>query len=294
MATETTLVNFIEGAAASTPSANRVVTYAKADGLMYSKDDAGVETLMSAGAAATRASLGLDTTDSPQFAGINVGHASDTTLARASAGNLTVEGNALYRAGGTDVPVADGGTGASTATAGFNALSPVTTRGDLIIRDATNNVRLPIGSSGKILTSDGTDPSWQTPASSGVTVSENRLTGDVSITADTYADGPSLSLLAGTYLLDGHVTVYGTTAGWVTVKLMNGATAIDSCDGYVDTATAGLTFPVGGYVVLGGTTTVKIQATVHLSAAGTIKATPQFNTTGLSNTASYLRATKIA
>lgn len=50
MATETTLVNFIEGAAASTPSANRVVTYAKSDGLMYSKDDAGAEKLMSAGA----------------------------------------------------------------------------------------------------------------------------------------------------------------------------------------------------------------------------------------------------
>jgi len=46
---------------------------------------------------------------------IELGHASDTTIARASAGNLTVEGNALYRAGGTDVPVADGGTGSSTA-----------------------------------------------------------------------------------------------------------------------------------------------------------------------------------
>lgn len=44
---------------------------------------------------------------------IEVGHASDTTLARSSAGNLSVEGNLLYRAGGTDVPLADGGTGAS-------------------------------------------------------------------------------------------------------------------------------------------------------------------------------------
>lgn len=68
------------------------------------------------GEAATRASLSLDTTDSPQFAGVNVGHATDTTIARASAGNLTVEGNALYRAGGTDVPVTDGGTGASSAS----------------------------------------------------------------------------------------------------------------------------------------------------------------------------------
>jgi len=49
MATETTLITYIEGAAASTPAATRVVTYSKADGLMYSKDDAGVETLMSGG-----------------------------------------------------------------------------------------------------------------------------------------------------------------------------------------------------------------------------------------------------
>jgi len=52
----------------------------------------------------------------PQFTSIELGHATDTTIARASAGNLTVEGNALYRAGGTDVAVADGGTGASDAS----------------------------------------------------------------------------------------------------------------------------------------------------------------------------------
>jgi hypothetical protein len=67
---------------------------------------------------------------------------------------------ARYKPGGTDVAIADGGTGASSATAGFNALSPVTTRGDLITRDATNNIRLGIGAAGTVLKSDGTDPSW--------------------------------------------------------------------------------------------------------------------------------------
>jgi len=46
---------------------------------------------------------------------IELGNASDTTLTRSSAGNVAIEGNLIYRAGGTDVPVADGGTGASTA-----------------------------------------------------------------------------------------------------------------------------------------------------------------------------------
>lgn len=68
-------------------------------------------------AAAGATNLGLGTGDSPQFTGLNVGHATDTTVTRASAGDIAVEGNAVYRAGGTDVPVADGGTGASTAAA---------------------------------------------------------------------------------------------------------------------------------------------------------------------------------
>tara|TARA_R100001082_G_scaffold97503_1_gene65394 strand:- start:370 stop:2253 length:1884 start_codon:yes stop_codon:yes gene_type:complete len=68
--------------------------------------------------AAAQTTLGLGTGDSPQFTGVNVGHATDTTVTRASAGDLNVEGNIVYRAGGTDVPVADGGTGASSLTDG--------------------------------------------------------------------------------------------------------------------------------------------------------------------------------
>jgi len=59
----------------------------------------------------------LDPLAAPQLQGLNLGHASDTTLIRVSAGNLSVAGNILYRAGGTDIPVADGGTGASSAAA---------------------------------------------------------------------------------------------------------------------------------------------------------------------------------
>ena len=66
--------------------------------------------------------VGFGTSDSPQFTGIELGAASDTTVTRASAGNMNIEGNLVYRAGGTDVPLADGGTGASTAAAAATAL----------------------------------------------------------------------------------------------------------------------------------------------------------------------------
>lgn len=49
MADTAVKIPFQEAAAPSTPAATKVVIYAKSDGLMYSKDDAGTETLMSSG-----------------------------------------------------------------------------------------------------------------------------------------------------------------------------------------------------------------------------------------------------
>ncbi|WP_413942646.1 tail fiber domain-containing protein [Bdellovibrio sp. HCB-162] len=49
------------------------------------------------------------------------------------------------------VPINKGGTGQTTAQAAFNALSPLTTKGDLVTRDATNNIRLPVGADFKYL-----------------------------------------------------------------------------------------------------------------------------------------------
>lgn len=39
-------------------------------------------------------------------------------------------------------------------------VNPMTTRGDIIYRNATTAARLAVGSSGKVLQSDGTDPAW--------------------------------------------------------------------------------------------------------------------------------------
>ena len=72
------------------------------------------------GSASTAASaLGVGTEDSPQFTAIELGHASDTTLARSSAGVVTIEGSEIRT--GT-VPVAKGGTGSTSASAAASAL----------------------------------------------------------------------------------------------------------------------------------------------------------------------------
>ena len=60
--------------------------------------------------------LQSDTAGNLQACGtLDLGGTSDATLARASAGDINVEGNRVFRVGGADVPLADGGTGASLA-----------------------------------------------------------------------------------------------------------------------------------------------------------------------------------
>jgi trimeric autotransporter adhesin len=69
------------------------------------------------------------------------------------------------------VAIANGGTGQTTASAAFNALSPITTTGDLILGNGTNSAtRLAIGTNGYILTSNGTTASWAAAPATGLTV----------------------------------------------------------------------------------------------------------------------------
>lgn len=55
--------------------------------------------------------------------------------------------------GGT-LPISKGGTGQITAATGFDALSPTTTKGDLVVRTAFSNTRLGVGTDGYVLTAD--------------------------------------------------------------------------------------------------------------------------------------------
>ena len=62
----------------------------------------------------------------------------------------------------TTVPIANGGTGQTTATAAFDALAPTTTQGDVIYYNGTDNVRLGIGTAGQalVVNSGATAPEW--------------------------------------------------------------------------------------------------------------------------------------
>jgi len=105
---------------------------------------------------------------------------------------ITTTGTLAITYSGTALPIANGGTGQTTASAAFNALSPVTSTGDLIIGNGTNSAtRLAIGTNGYVLTSNGTTASWsaatggvsQIVAGTNVTISPVGGTGAVTINA---------------------------------------------------------------------------------------------------------------
>ncbi len=56
--------------------------------------------------------------------------------------------------------ISQGGTGQTTASSAFNALSPLTTEGDILYYHSSANTRLAKGANGQCLTSNGTDPVW--------------------------------------------------------------------------------------------------------------------------------------
>jgi hypothetical protein len=77
------------------------------------------------------------------------------------------------------VAIANGGTGQTTKLAAFDALSPASTKGDLIAFDGTDNVRLPVGADGLVLQADSTQTTglkWAAAGSSGATISNDTTT----------------------------------------------------------------------------------------------------------------------
>ena len=77
---------------------------------------------------------------------------------------ITSSGTLAVTLSGTALPLANGGTGQTTKAAAFDALSPMTTSGDIIYGGASGTgTRLAAGVSGQFLKSNGTSaPAWQT------------------------------------------------------------------------------------------------------------------------------------
>ncbi len=83
---------------------------------------------------------------------------------------ITGSGTLAVSYSGTALPIANGGTNSTTAIYGFANLSPLTTAGDIIYENATPlPARLPIGSTGQVLTVVSGLPAWTSAGSGTVT-----------------------------------------------------------------------------------------------------------------------------
>ena len=96
--------------------------------------------------------------------GIGSGTVSSVDVSGGTTGLTTVGGpitsTGTITIGGT-LAIGSGGTGQATASAAFNALSPITSIGDLIVGSNVNTAtRLPIGLNNYLLTSNGTTAVW--------------------------------------------------------------------------------------------------------------------------------------
>lgn len=75
----------------------------------------------------------------------------------------------IAESGGVTLPVAinNGGHGQITKTEGFDALAPTTTKGDIIVNNGTDNIRVEVGADTTVLTADSSELSGVKFAAAG-------------------------------------------------------------------------------------------------------------------------------
>jgi hypothetical protein len=161
------------------------------------------------------------------------------------------------------VTIAQGGTGQTTQASAFNALSPITSTGDLILGNGANSAtRLAIGLNGYVLTSNGTTASWAAGGGSGATI-----TNDTTTATNVYplfANATSGSL--GTAYTSNAKYLYKPSTGELTASAMVSSNGI-----HVNTNTVATSYTIatGNNGLSAGPVSVNSSITVTVSSGST-------------------------
>jgi hypothetical protein len=139
--------------------------------------------------------------------------------------NLNIGGNAANVTG--TVAIANGGTGQTTKTAAFDALSPMTASGDIIYGGTSGTgTRLAKGTDGQVLTLASGAPSWASPAgitdladigstpnANGATISGTTLNLEPANATNGGVVSTAAQTFAGAKTFNADLKVNGLTAG---------------------------------------------------------------------------------
>lgn len=118
------------------------------------------------------------------------------------------------------LPITNGGTGQITAGAAYNALTPMTTTGDIAYESGANTAaRLPIGTTGQILRVTAGVPAWGTDYTGTVSSVAQSFTGGlISVSGSPITTSGTLALsVAGT---SGGIPYFSSASTWTSSGLL--------------------------------------------------------------------------
>ena len=164
------------------------------------------------------------------------------------------------------LPISQGGTSASTAAGGFDALAPTLNPGDLIYRSATGNDRLGIGAANYVLMSNGSYAVWS--VNNG---SVNYVNVSGGLTGLSYDGGPITS--SGTITASGTLGLgYGGTSATTAITAFNTlAPTTSSGDLIYRTSTGNVRLEIGSSgQILTASNGVPVWVTSTTVGAGTV------------------------
>lgn len=141
------------------------------------------------------------------------------------------------------LPIANGGTGQTTQTAAMDALAPTTTKGDLIVRTSSTNVRQAVGTDGTFLKADSSETNGITWASTNGVLAIRSVT-----TTDTCTNADDTLILSGASFTETLFTAVGNSGK--VLRLVHNGTSITQV--YTINTTGGQTVAgqaSGGFVL---------------------------------------------
>lgn len=198
-----------------------------------------------------------------------VSHAQALTNKTISGSSNTITNVSLSTGVTGTLPIASGGTGQITQTAAFDALSPSTTKGDLIVNNGTNDIRLAVGTNDFVLTADSTQASGVKWAAASGGVGSPVVVSAVNNSAQVLTAATNTILTGWTESLDSD-SIFNATTGVCTIPTGGGT--------FYFRADVTQTSPTSGDVLIG----------VYKNGTKAREAISPFNTAGSGQTTRHV------